>query len=148
VAEARPHRADGDGVAGLVGRDDAARLTWVNACFAHCVLDWAPLFSKEPIMRFSSLGSAGRRTSIVAAALGFLLETTGLVLAQNYAGMSCSALWYARNAIYAENGYCFKTAKARAVFGKGCFPPFGHLSTWEQEQVSDIQYWESEKGCN
>jgi YARHG domain len=30
--------------------------------------------------------------------------------------LSCDALWNLRNTIYYENGYCFKTARARAVF--------------------------------
>ena len=50
--------------------------------------------------------------------------------AQDPAGMSCNALWTERNSIYARNGYCFKTARARAVFGPGCFPPYGKLSGW------------------
>ncbi len=50
------------------------------------------------------------------------------VRAQDAAGMSCDQLWYARNQIYAREGFCFKTDRARAVFGPGCFPPFGALS--------------------
>ena len=61
--------------------------------------------------------------------------------------MSCSELWYARNAIYAENGYCFKTARARAVFGPGCFPPYGKLSRSEQRQINLITAQERRKGC-
>ena len=64
-----------------------------------------------------------------------------------YASMSCSALWYARNEIYARNGYCFRTARARSVFGPGCFPPYGRLSAWEQRQVSQIESWEYRRGC-
>lgn len=67
--------------------------------------------------------------------------------AQNYAAMSCSALWYARNEIFARNGYCFRTARARSVFGPGCFPPYGRLSAWEQRQVSQIESWEYRRGC-
>lgn len=65
-----------------------------------------------------------------------------------YASMSCSALWYARNEIYARNGYCFRTARARSVFGRGCFPPYGRLSPAEQRQVSQIQAWEARRGCS
>jgi YARHG domain len=50
------------------------------------------------------------------------------------AGMSCNALLTERNSIYACNGYCFKTERARAVFGPGCFPPYGKLSGWEQSR--------------
>jgi hypothetical protein len=64
-----------------------------------------------------------------------------------YAAMSCNALWYARNEIYARNGYCFRTARARSVFGRGCFPPYGRLSPYEQRQVSQIESWEYRRGC-
>ncbi len=32
-------------------------------------------------------------------------------------GPNCEFLWQMRNRIYAENGYCFKTARAIATFG-------------------------------
>jgi len=67
--------------------------------------------------------------------------------AQDPAGMSCNALWTERNSIYARHGYCFKTARARAVFGPGCFPPYGKLSGWEQSRVNELQMWEQRKGC-
>jgi len=56
-------------------------------------------------------------------------------------------LWYARNAIYAEKGYCFKTKRARRVFGKACFPPYGKLSGSEQSRVNRIVREERRKGC-
>lgn len=87
----------------------------------------------------------------VAAAALTVLPVAGIgsseAQAQNYRFMSCSQLWYARNEIYAANGYCFKTARARAVFGPGCFPPYGKLSGGEQRRVNTIQYWEARKGC-
>jgi hypothetical protein len=33
------------------------------------------------------------------------------------AGLSCDDLWGARNAVYAEAGYCFKTERAIRAFG-------------------------------
>lgn len=67
--------------------------------------------------------------------------------AQDAAEMSCSALWHARNAIYARNGYCFNTDRARAVFGAGCFPPYGKLRGWEKGRVEQLQMWERRRGC-
>jgi hypothetical protein len=61
--------------------------------------------------------------------------------------MSCQQLWYARNEIYAEKGICFKTKRARAVFGRGCFPPYGRLTPREQRRVSEIEQMEYRKGC-
>jgi len=45
------------------------------------------------------------------------------VLAQNAAAMTCDQLRYARKEIYARNGYCFKTERARATFGPAACRP-------------------------
>ena len=79
-----------------------------------------------------------------ANAMATSIATSGPVLAQ---GGSCGQLWYERNEIYARNGYCFKTARARAAFGPGCFPPYGRLSGWEKRRVADIQAEERYMGC-
>lgn len=63
------------------------------------------------------------------------------------AAQSCGDLWYRRNAIYAEAGYCFQTARARAAFGAGCFPPYGRLSPRQQAQVNALQAQEDYRGC-
>lgn len=68
--------------------------------------------------------------------------------AQHPSDMSCDELWYERNKIYARNGYCFKTARARAEFGPGSLPPYGDLRGWERRRVNEIQMWESRNGCN
>jgi YARHG domain len=68
--------------------------------------------------------------------------------AQNYRQMSCEALWYARNQIYANYGYCFKTRRAIREFGRGCHPPFGRLPPRAQEEVDEIQHWERRNDCN
>ena len=84
----------------------------------------------------------------LAALLGAVVVSIPVsAVAQNAAGMSCGELWYARNAIYARRGYCFNTARARAVFGAGCFPPYGQLSGWERSRVNELQMWERRKGC-
>ena len=78
----------------------------------------------------------------------------GLFIASNsgnatdYSSMSCYDLWYARNQIFANEGYCFQTGKALNVFGRRCYPPYGRLNGWERDEVSRIKYWERQKGCN
>lgn len=62
-------------------------------------------------------------------------------------GGGCYALWYERNEIYARNGYCFRTPRARSVFGPGCFPPYGRLNGWEARRVQELQYEEDMRGC-
>lgn len=59
----------------------------------------------------------------------------------------CEALWRARNAIFANKGYCFEGTEARAVFGKGCFPPFGKLTASEEADVQRIKDIEAHQRC-
>lgn len=90
-------------------------------------------------------------TSTIAAAAAMSLFLLPGAFTSAQAGprdMSCGDLWYARNAIYARNGYCFKTDRAIATFGRGCFAPYGDLSGSEQRQVSELKRWESRKGCS
>ncbi len=68
--------------------------------------------------------------------------------AGDFQGMTCSELWYERNSIYAENGFCFQTARARAEFGKACFAPYGKLSSSEQQTVKYIKQAERKKHCS
>jgi len=59
----------------------------------------------------------------------------------------CKHLWLERNGIYANKGYCFETARAIAVFGPRCYPPYGKLNAGERRIVSEIKRWERRKGC-
>jgi hypothetical protein len=86
---------------------------------------------------------------LIAAAglgLGLAIATPRAALAQ-YAHLSCGQLWYQRNAIFAEYGYCFQTPQARATFGPRCYPPYGQLPPHAQRIVNAIVYWEQRKGC-
>nr|WP_319389364.1 YARHG domain-containing protein [uncultured Cohaesibacter sp.] len=79
-----------------------------------------------------------------------LLSGSGLVgeaHAQAYQNMTCGELWYARNSIYAQQGYCFKTARARQTFGPRCYAPWGRLTPRQQRRVDTIIYWERQYGC-
>jgi len=77
-----------------------------------------------------------------------ILLSPSTVQAQSYANMSCYNLWYARNAIFADQGYCFKSQRTINAFGRRCYPPYGRLSAWQKDQVGNIKYWERRKGCN
>ncbi|MFG1477737.1 YARHG domain-containing protein [Xanthobacter sp. V4C-4] len=83
----------------------------------------------------------------LAAAIAALLAATPAT-AQELGELSCRALWYQRNAVYAEQGHCFKTADAIATFGARCYPPFGKLTAEQQRYVDQVRYWEARKGCN
>jgi YARHG domain len=63
-------------------------------------------------------------------------------------GSSCDDLWVQRNQIFARKGYCFKSSRARAAFGRGCFSPYGRLSWKEKRRVASIKRRERNMGCS
>jgi hypothetical protein len=77
-----------------------------------------------------------------------LTTSAQIVNAQGYANLSCGQLWYERNRIFADYGYCFQTPQTIEAFGRGCFPPYGRLSRSAQARVNAITYWERRKGCS
>lgn len=65
-----------------------------------------------------------------------------------YGGDICSQLWYERNLIFHNNGYCFQTARAKAVFNTSqCTGRSPNLSAAEQREVARIQSLERANGC-
>ena len=66
--------------------------------------------------------------------------------------MSCENLWYVRNRIYDENGYCFRTARAREAFDNSdCWvnnQSKVQMSQTERHNVNEIVEAESENGCD
>ncbi|NNM71558.1 YARHG domain-containing protein [Enterovirga aerilata] len=67
------------------------------------------------------------------------------------AAFPCDELWGERNAVYADAGYCFRTARGIAAFGNaGCryddirdVP----LSARDRAKVNEIVRQERENGC-
>jgi len=86
-------------------------------------------------------------TASVITVMPMMFGMAMMTPAQAQSGMTCEQLWYERNAIYAAKGYCFKTQRARNVFGRGCFPPYGKLTPAEQRRVNNIEQWEVYQGC-
>jgi len=86
-------------------------------------------------------------TSLLA---GFV-ATTSLALSQNLYRLSCSELWYERNNIFKDAGYCFKTPRAIRTFGNaGCAYDSEYdvpLSERDRQRVNAIKRIEREKGC-
>ena len=74
-----------------------------------------------------------------------------LVTSPAIAAFPCDELWGERNAVYADAGYCFKTARAIKAFGNaGCryddirdVP----LSARDRQKVNEILRQERENGC-
>ncbi len=89
-----------------------------------------------------------RITGIALAGATLLLSAYGGMVGtatRAEAGM-CYDLWYQRNAIFAQRGYCFKGC-GRRVWGKNCFPPYGELTGYQWSRVKQIQARERALGC-
>ena len=62
---------------------------------------------------------------------------------------SCYDLWYERNEIYAEHGYCFVTQLAIETFGNDdCYTKNPKFSHREQRRIADIQAQEDDRDCH
>lgn len=70
---------------------------------------------------------------------------------ESLSSLSCDALWTVRNTIFADNGYCFKTPRAREAFSnEGCVEDDQSrlaLNRFERANVSRIVKMEKSKGC-
>lgn len=66
--------------------------------------------------------------------------------------LSCENLWFVRNRIYDENGYCFRTKRARQQFDNSdCWvreQANVKMSTIERGNVNAIVEAESQNGCD
>jgi hypothetical protein len=78
--------------------------------------------------------------------LAFLVVAPGVAMAK----ASCYDLWYARNAIYDDYGYCFKTKLAKKVFDNSDCYEYGapDFDEDDQEAIDDIVYQEHKRGCH
>lgn len=68
-----------------------------------------------------------------------------------YSAMDCDELWFARNLIFKDSGYCFRTARAIRQFGNaGCRYDDQEsvpLSNVDRQNIRAIQSWEARRGC-
>lgn len=76
----------------------------------------------------------------------------GAIFFPAIAQASCSSLWYERNQIYKDAGYCFKTSRAIRSFGNsGCaYDDINDvpLSARQRAAVRDIAAQERRMGCS
>ncbi len=71
------------------------------------------------------------RVALAALVFPALLSSYGAAQADE-----CSSLWFSRNRVYKSAGYCFKTARAIAVFGNaGC----------QYDDISDVPLSERDR---
>jgi YARHG domain-containing protein len=90
-----------------------------------------------------------RMATVATAAMivgAITLASAGVARAQ-----SCDDLWYERNAIYKDAGYCFKTRRAIATFGNaGCQYDAEEqvpLARGQRARIASIVRMERELGC-
>ncbi len=93
-----------------------------------------------------------RQISRLSAAVILIAATSVPAAAQNYRAYSCQDLWVARNQIYKDAGYCFKTSRAIRFFGNaGCqFDSESRvpLSRGDRAEIDRIKRIENDKGCS
>ncbi|GJD67674.1 YARHG domain-containing protein [Methylobacterium gnaphalii] len=82
------------------------------------------------------------------ATVGVLALSAGVFEAR--AG-GCEDAWYQRNAIYKQQGYCFRTPRAIRAFGNaGCTYDAVEdvpLSARQRAQVAELKAYEQSYGC-
>jgi hypothetical protein len=83
---------------------------------------------------------------LAAAAAVAVLALPGAAMA---AKPSCYDLWYARNAIYDDNGYCFKTDLGKDTFDNSdCWTSKPKFSNKEWATIVAIKEQEEARGCH
>jgi hypothetical protein len=87
-----------------------------------------------------------RTITFNAAAAGAML-LAGNAPAQAQSRERCADLWQRRNSIYASFGYCFRTPRAIAAFGRGCFAPYGRLPPDAAREAARLQALEARLRC-
>ncbi|MEF3045848.1 caspase family protein [Pseudotabrizicola sp. L79] len=87
-----------------------------------------------------------RLTGLATAAAPPVQQTTPVPAAVG--GDICSQLWYARNLIFHQKGYCFTSAQAKSVFDTSqCSTSNPVLSASESAEVDRIKALEKANGC-
>lgn len=97
--------------------------------------------------------------SVVTAgpALAFCYENIGCDDSERFSRselrrLSCQSLYEVRNAIYFQNGYCFKTERALGIFGDDeCWVEDMEdvrMNVYERNNAALILSVEKQKGCN
>lgn len=79
-----------------------------------------------------------------------ILATVGTISAAQPAMADiCYDLWYERNAIYDDNGYCFNTRDGRRTFDNSdCYTDAPDFTRREQRRIDQIKRQERQIGCS
>lgn len=86
-----------------------------------------------------------RRLIAVVTAVAAIVAPGLAVAAQP----SCFDLWYARNSIYDENGYCFKSSLGKEMFDNSdCWTSSPKFSKAEWAAIMEIKDEEDARNCH
>jgi hypothetical protein len=78
----------------------------------------------------------------------FLVLLTGVFSTPAVANNSCDDLWFTRNLVFAQAGYCFSSRLGKSVFGNGnCVGKNPYFGETEKRLVAQIKQLEKWEGC-
>lgn len=144
-----PQSTEPEAVENLVA-PDAGSATQPDAC-ETARADWSILQNTESVAALRQFTQTYEACPIYTAAAKDrlqTLETRSPALAPTRQLSSCQDLWYARNLIYHQNGYCFQSDRARAVFDtSSCTTRAPQLSSAEMREKDRIVALEKAQGC-
>ena len=90
-------------------------------------------------------------TARAVALIAIIVGTAPILAASLAQAQSCEELWYRRNSLYKQAGYCFRTARAIRAFGNaGCqydSEADVPLSARQRAIVARINQEERDLGC-
>ena len=82
-------------------------------------------------------------------ALAIVLALVALAITPAVAVADCNDLWYERNQIFDDYGFCFKTKRGRDTFDNSdCNTSNPKLSAADRRKVKRIEAKERRQGCN
>ena len=91
------------------------------------------------------------RALLFSAFLAVSMIPSGFAVSAANAQDACFRLWVARNAIFKDNGFSFKTERAISYFGNGgCMYNYEGdmpMSRYDRARIARIQAEERELGC-
>ena len=113
-------------------------------------------FTRPALLAAATIGFAAFFTTQPAAAAcfdsGVGCSDSEVMSELTLQQLSCDSLWTVRNMIFDENGYCFKTAKAKSIFSNdGCsFTTMASmpLNSYETKNIQLVQAVEKQKACH
>lgn len=126
---------------------DAARLDWKAFSTTRSISaleTFSLVHSKCP----TYVSLAKTKIDSIAAEQALTEQPSSNTVANITRGDMCSQLWYQRNLIFHNNGFCFSTARAKSVFDTSqCTTRSPTLSPSESAELARIKSAETANGC-